>query len=95
VEFISPHHLAYDRPSVKFLNFLKKYYGLESYIPQANNFVIFQDYGLQYLELGNDSSHRPKGKAKERQYFKISDQTAQERSLGIETTEREGKLACI
>lgn len=40
----NPENLAIDRPSQKFLSFLKKHYGLVSYIPQNNNFVIFQQY---------------------------------------------------
>ena len=43
-EIIEPHKLAYDRPSSKFLNFLKKHYGLQTYIPQINNFVVFNSY---------------------------------------------------
>ncbi|KAK9830669.1 hypothetical protein WJX74_001612 [Apatococcus lobatus] len=38
--------LAYDRPSNKLLNFLSKHYGLCSYLPQSNNFIIFQQYWL-------------------------------------------------
>jgi alpha-tubulin N-acetyltransferase 1 len=36
--------LAYDRPSTKLLGFLRKHYGLSNFIPQNNNFVIYQDY---------------------------------------------------
>lgn len=43
-ERIEPRKLGYDRPSFKFLNFLKKYYGLHDYVPQNNNFVVFNDY---------------------------------------------------
>jgi alpha-tubulin N-acetyltransferase 1 len=43
-ERIEPRKLGYDRPSFKFLNFLKKYYGLYDYVPQNNNFVVFNDY---------------------------------------------------
>ena len=42
----SPHKLGYDRPSTKLLNFLKKHYGLENYVPQVNNFVVFSSYFL-------------------------------------------------
>ena len=36
------HHLAIDRPSHKFVSFLKKYYGLKNAIPQVreNDIVI-------------------------------------------------------
>jgi hypothetical protein len=40
----TPESLAIDRPSYLFLNFLKKHYGLSNYIPQNNNFVIFQQF---------------------------------------------------
>ncbi|GFR78052.1 alpha-tubulin N-acetyltransferase [Elysia marginata] len=43
-ENIRVEHLAIDRPSPKFLSFLKKHYGLDSTIPQVNNFVIFQNF---------------------------------------------------
>ncbi|CAI2370682.1 unnamed protein product [Moneuplotes crassus] len=43
-EKIEPKMLAYDRPSFKYLSFLKKYYGLEDYFPQSNNFVVFKEY---------------------------------------------------
>ncbi|CAB4423922.1 unnamed protein product [Rhizophagus irregularis] len=43
----NPYKLAFDRPSDKFKSFLKKYYNLENFVPQPNNFVIFDEYGLQ------------------------------------------------
>lgn len=45
-ERIEPRKLGYDRPSIKFKNFLNKYFNLYSYIPQTNNFIVFQDYFL-------------------------------------------------
>lgn len=39
-----PEKLAYDRPSPKLIGFLKKHYGLSKFIPQNNNFVIFDQY---------------------------------------------------
>lgn len=39
-----PAKLAYDRPSPKLLQFLKKHYGLVNYIPQNNNYVIYSQY---------------------------------------------------
>eukprot|EP00033_Pygsuia_biforma_P001464 GCRY01001653.1.p1 GENE.GCRY01001653.1~~GCRY01001653.1.p1 ORF type:complete len:406 (+),score=61.22 GCRY01001653.1:227-1444(+) len=39
-----PDRLGYDRPSHKFLSFLKKHYNLSFYIPQMNNFVVFERY---------------------------------------------------
>ena len=41
---IEPKMLAYDRPSHKFLSFLKKYFGLTNYFSQSNNFVVFDEY---------------------------------------------------
>jgi alpha-tubulin N-acetyltransferase 1 len=40
----SPSQLAYDRPSPLFLSFLRKYFGLASYTPQANAFVVFDAF---------------------------------------------------
>lgn len=39
-----PHFLAYDKPTDKFLSFLSKHYGLKTFVPQANNFVVFTNY---------------------------------------------------
>mgnify|MGYP002626961373 CR=1 FL=1 len=39
-----PTELAYDRPSYKLLNFLNKYFGLNNYIPQNNNYVVFDEF---------------------------------------------------
>ena len=39
-----PTELAYDRPSDKLLNFLNKYFGLNNYIPQNNNYVVFDEF---------------------------------------------------
>lgn len=36
-----PEEFAYDRPSSKFIGFLAKHYKLKSFVPQNNNFVIF------------------------------------------------------
>ncbi|PRP88593.1 adaptor-related protein complex 2, sigma 1 subunit [Planoprotostelium fungivorum] len=41
---LKPHRLAYDRPSPKFVPFLKKHFGLSTFTPQANNFVVFHEY---------------------------------------------------
>ncbi|KAG8553069.1 hypothetical protein GDO81_003257 [Engystomops pustulosus] len=43
-EQVEPQHLAIDRPSEKFLSFLRKHYNLRSTIPQVNNFVIFEGF---------------------------------------------------
>lgn len=39
-----PAKLAYDRPSEKLLSFLKKHYGLVKFIPQNNNYVVYNQY---------------------------------------------------
>ncbi|KAF5833213.1 touch receptor neuron protein Mec-17-domain-containing protein [Dunaliella salina] len=44
VENQHPGNLAYDRPSPKLLAFLSKHYGLRGYIPQNNNFVVYNVY---------------------------------------------------
>jgi len=36
--------LSYDRPSPKLLGFLGKHYNLRKYVPQNNNYVVFDDY---------------------------------------------------
>lgn len=43
-EQTQPQKLAYDRPSPKLFQFLKKYYGLAKFVSQNNNYVIFDDY---------------------------------------------------
>ena len=39
-----PSKLAYDRPSAKLIGFMAKHYGLKSYVPQNNNYVVFDEY---------------------------------------------------
>ena len=46
---------GYDRPSPKFLAFLRKYYHLANYVPQANNFVVFKEY---FESRGGDPVNR-------------------------------------
>ena len=43
-EGLQPEKLAYDRPSEKLISFLRKHYGLSQYVPQNNNFVVFNQY---------------------------------------------------
>jgi len=43
-EKVLPEKLAYDRPSPKLLGFLTKHYSLKNFIPQNNNYVVFDDY---------------------------------------------------
>ena len=39
-----PDLLAYDRPTLRLLAFLKKNYGLDNYITQNNSFIIFDNF---------------------------------------------------
>lgn len=39
-----PYKLAYDRPSHKLIAFLLKHYKLDKYIPQRNNYVVYNQY---------------------------------------------------
>ena len=41
---IHPGELAYDSPTLRFLAFLKRNYGLENFIAQENNFIIFDEF---------------------------------------------------
>ena len=41
---VSPNKIGIDKPSQKFLNFMKKHYKLSRYQEQNNNFVIFDNY---------------------------------------------------
>lgn len=54
-EKVLPSKIAYDRPSSKLLKFLAKHYDLQRFVPQNNNFVIYEDYwkvcGDKALEL--------------------------------------------
>lgn len=43
-ENVEPKKLAYDRPSPKLVKFLEKHYRLRNFIPQNNNFLVFDDY---------------------------------------------------
>mmetsp|Transcript_2627 Transcript_2627/g.4479 ORF Transcript_2627/g.4479 Transcript_2627/m.4479 type:complete len:242 (+) Transcript_2627:45-770(+) len=43
-EQLAPEDMGYDRPSSKFLGFLKKHYGLCKHKPQNNNFVVFDAF---------------------------------------------------
>ncbi len=44
VEGVEPRKLGYDRPSPKLRGFLSKHYRLKNYVPQNNNYVVFDDY---------------------------------------------------
>ncbi|KAG1675107.1 Alpha-tubulin N-acetyltransferase 1 [Nymphon striatum] len=55
-ENILPEHLAIDRPSEKFISFLRKHYSLWKIIPQVNNFVIFSGYFNQNQNRNNNNN---------------------------------------
>ncbi|KAK7862401.1 hypothetical protein R5R35_008092 [Gryllus longicercus] len=50
-EHIGPEQLAIDRPSEKFLAFLHKHYNLSKIIPQANNYVIFEEFFSNHADV--------------------------------------------
>ncbi|TYZ60233.1 hypothetical protein PybrP1_000575 [[Pythium] brassicae (nom. inval.)] len=41
---VGPEQLAYDRPSPKLFAFLNKHCGLTEFVPQPNNFVVFESF---------------------------------------------------
>jgi alpha-tubulin N-acetyltransferase 1 len=41
IEGVRPEKLGYDRPSEKLLAFLAKHYNLKRYVPQNNNYVVY------------------------------------------------------
>ncbi|XP_077969120.1 uncharacterized protein LOC120344733 [Styela clava] len=43
-ESVEPSHLAIDKPSTKFISFLRKHFNLWATIPQVNNFVVFDGF---------------------------------------------------
>ena len=57
-ENIEPRKLGYDRPSIKFINFLKKYYNLYDYVPQNNNYIVFKDYFYDDKKKGNNNYYQ-------------------------------------
>lgn len=53
-ENVDPCYLAVDRPSPKFLSFLKKHYNLSRPIPQVNHFTVYEGFF-------QDSPNTPEG----------------------------------
>ena len=43
-ECVAPQQLAYDRPSPKLIGFMAKHYNLSRFVPQTNNYVVFDQY---------------------------------------------------
>jgi hypothetical protein len=56
-ENTKPELLGYDKPSNKFLSFLSKHYGLCDYLPQNNNFVVFNEY---FENVNKPRAHKSK-----------------------------------
>jgi hypothetical protein len=73
VENISPRKLAYDRPSDKLISFLKKHYKLEKYVPQNNNFIVYDDYYQE--EKAVKPSHGYYGSSEKRNYKEKYEET--------------------
>ena len=56
-EQCGPEKLAYDRPSEKLLAFLGKHFGLKKYVPQNNNFVVYDAYFDPNYKMPMASQH--------------------------------------
>jgi alpha-tubulin N-acetyltransferase 1 len=54
---INPGELAYDRPTLRFLAFLKRNYGLENYIQQENNFTIYDEFFESERNKNNETQY--------------------------------------
>ena len=54
-EKINPDSLAFDRPTLRLLSFLKKNYGLDNYITQSNSFIIFDSFFSENTILNYDT----------------------------------------
>ncbi|KAI5061540.1 hypothetical protein GOP47_0024045 [Adiantum capillus-veneris] len=61
-EGLCAHKLGYDRPSTKFLSLLEKYYGLCKFVPQANQFVVFDAYFDNNTSNSNNGSLNRRGR---------------------------------
>ena len=56
-EKINPNLLAYDRPTIRFLSFLKKNYKLDNYIAQNNNYIIFEEFFSPKIMSYNETQY--------------------------------------
>ena len=50
-----PASLAYDRPTLRLLSFMKKNYGLKDYMTQNNSFMIYEQFFNQEGYPNNDT----------------------------------------
>ncbi|XP_052673253.1 alpha-tubulin N-acetyltransferase-like isoform X2 [Crassostrea angulata] len=55
---IDPRHLAIDKPSFKFSQFLKKHYNLKAELPQVNNFVVYEGFFSSLTSQDNSRGRR-------------------------------------
>ena len=78
-EDVQPHRLGYDRPSPKFLGFLRKHFSLSDYVPQSNNFVVF----TQYFDGFTDRLAKAKAATLGREIFTASPTTLMKSNSAI------------
>ncbi|KAK9499862.1 hypothetical protein O3M35_002817 [Rhynocoris fuscipes] len=57
-EKVEPEKLAIDRPSDKFLFFLRKHYGLTNIVRQNNNYVVFEGFFNSLDDSANSRSRK-------------------------------------
>ena len=43
-EEVEVRKTGFERPNVKFINFLNKYFWLKNYVTQNKNYAVFKDY---------------------------------------------------
>lgn len=94
---VHPAKIAYDKPSPKLLGFLAKHYGLKSYTPQNNNFVVFK----AYFEAASGkkpapAAHIPAGASRYSGYEKVAAAAHagyQPRDAGIFATPSRGAVS--
>ncbi|XP_052223191.1 alpha-tubulin N-acetyltransferase 1-like isoform X2 [Dreissena polymorpha] len=58
---VKPVHLAIDKPSFKFSQFLAKHFNLRAEIPQVNNFVVFEGF---FVNRPESTSRRRSGQGR-------------------------------
>merc|ERR1711920_142711 len=61
-EGLQPHAFGYDRPSFKLQSFLRKHHGLSRFTPQANYFVVFDEF----WRGGHKMAHQSRSKGSSR-----------------------------
>ena len=84
-EGVMPNKLAYDRPSQKLLKFLEKNFELKHYVPQNNNYVIYEAYWRPGYSIPKKVLERnqpqkkpdPPQKDRNRHYFEVNEEDAE------------------